>query len=189
MIGMMVMGRLVYRFDARIFVLIGFVLLGLSLWQMTQFTDNVGETYIVLSGVVQGLGLGCIFVPLSTLSFATLPAHYRVEATPLYNLVRNLGSSIGISLMITALSQNTQTNHAAFSSYITPFAFALREPVESGLLNLDSPAGLMMINGFVTRQAVLLAYLQDFRMMMWVCFAMIPIVFLIRAPTPQPIPG
>jgi len=182
MLGMMVMGRLVNRYDPRIYVVMGFIFLSISLWQMTKFTAEIGAGPIILSGIVQGLGLGCIFVPLSTLAFATLPPHFRNEATPLYNLVRNLGSSIGVSVVITLLSQNTQINHAAFASYITPYSYALRESVEKGIVNLQSTEGLMAINMALTREGLLLAYLQDFRMMMWVSVIMIPLIFFIKVP-------
>jgi len=185
MIGMLLMGRLVNKCDSRMFVVLGFILLSVSLWQMTQFTDVTGSADIIISGLVQGIGLGCIFVPLSTLAFATLPTHYRYEATPLYNLVRNLGSSIGVSVVITLLSQNSQINHAAFADYITPYAFALRESVEKGIFDIHSTQGLMAINAELTRQGVLMAYLQDFRLMMWASLLMIPLVFCIKNPRPQ----
>ena len=185
MAGMMVMGRLVNRYDSRYFVGLGFLLLNLSLWQMTNFSANTGAGPIVVSGLVQGVGLGFIFVPLATLAFATLSPRYRIEATPLYNLVRNLGSSIGVSVMITLLSQNTQINHAALVTYINPFTYALRQPVESGIINLQSSEGLMALNNALTQQGLLLAYLQDFRIMMWASLAMIPLVFFIKNPKPQ----
>lgn len=95
--------------------------------------------------------------------------------------MRNLGSSIGISVVMTYLAQRTQANHAAFADYINPFNLALRQAVEAGAYNLSTPQGLAAINGEVTRQAATLAYLQDFRLMMWITVAAIPLIILLRA--------
>ncbi|MEX1034085.1 MAG: DHA2 family efflux MFS transporter permease subunit [Cellvibrionaceae bacterium] len=179
MLSMMIMGRIVGRVDPRILMFGGLLLVTHSLWEMTRFTAEVSSTAIVTSGFVQGLGLGCIFVPLSTVSFATLAPHYRDEATPLYNLVRNLGSSIGVSIVITLLARNSQANHEILASYITPFNLALRE---AGQAFDGSLPGLMAINTEVTRQATILAYLQDFRFMMWLTLASILLLLLFRTP-------
>jgi DHA2 family multidrug resistance protein len=181
-VGMLLMGRLVNRADARIYVVIGLILVATSLWQMSRFTIDVGAMPMIISGVIQGLGLGFVLVPLTTLTFATLAPHYRIEATPLYNLVRNLGGSIGVSVVITELSQNTQANHAALANYITPYGHALRQAVESGMISTQSSEGLMALNTKVTEQALLLAYLQDFRLLMWASIFAIPLVFLFKKP-------
>ena len=181
--GLLIVGRLVNRYDARIFIVLGLLLLAFSLWQMMAFTADVDTPIIVGSGVIQGLGLGLVLVPLTTLTFATLPLQFRLEATPLYNLVRNFGGSVGVSVVVTALARNTQSNHESLSTYITPFNHALRETAESGKVVLDSTQGLMLLNQQVSEQAVLLAYLQDFRLLMWSCFIVLPLVFLFKKPT------
>ena len=96
--------------------------------------------------------------------------------------MRNIGSSIGISVVITYLAQRMQANHAAFSDYITPFSQPLRQAVESGALDISSPQGLAIIDALVNKQAATLAYLQDFRLMMWVTLSAIPLILLLRAP-------
>lgn len=186
MLSMLIMGRVVGRADPRVLIFIGLLLVAYSLWEMTLFTAEVSSADIVTSGFIQGLGLGCIFVPLSTVTFATLAPHHRNEATPLYNLVRNLGSSIGVSIVITLLSQNSQINHEAFARYITPFNLALQEAGERLGADLDSVTNLLAINAEVSRQAVVLAYLQDFRVIMWLTLATLPLLFLIRVPKPEP---
>ncbi|MDP5239865.1 DHA2 family efflux MFS transporter permease subunit [Uliginosibacterium sp. 31-16] len=182
MFAMMIVGKLVSRIDARALILTGLGLTCLSLWQMTWFTTETTGFTIVSTGVVQGMGFGFIFVPLSTLTFSTLAQRYRTEGTGLYSLMRNIGSSIGISVVITALAQNTQRNHAAFSSYINPFNESLQRAVEAGVYNLSTTSGLVSLNAEVTRQAATLAYLQDFRLMMWVTLVAAPLVLLLRAP-------
>jgi DHA2 family multidrug resistance protein len=185
MIAMMAVGKLSGKVDVRHMIFLGLMLTSLSLWEMTLFNMDINGWDIVRTGITQGLGLGFIFVPLSTITFATLAPRYRNEGTALFSLMRNLGSSIGISAVITYLAQRTQANHAAFADYINPFNLALRQAVEAGAYNLTTPEGLAAINGEVTRQAATLAYLQDFRLMMWITLAAIPLIVLLRAPVKQ----
>lgn len=180
MFSMMVAGRLAGRLDGRLLILTGLLLTSASLWQMTFFTIEVGPGAIVASGVLQGLGLGLIFAPLSNISFATLAPRYRNEGTAMYSLVRSIGSSIGISLVITYLAQQTQVNHAMLSGHIDPLRLPVQQAVQLGAVQLGTPAGLMAIDGEVTRQAATLAYLQDFRLMMWITLCAIPLILLLR---------
>ena len=182
MIAMVTVGKLSGKVDPRYKIFVGLVLTSYSLWEMTRFTTDVTGWDIVRTGIVQGLGLGFIFVPLSTITFSTLAPHYRNEGTALFSLMRNIGSSIGISVVITYLAQRTQANHAALADYINPFSFALRQATEAGAYNVTSPEGLAVINGEITRQAATLAYLQDFRLMMFITLAAIPLIVLLRAP-------
>ncbi len=182
MIAMIAVGKLSGKVDVRQMIFLGLILTSLSLWEMTLFNMDITGWDIVRTGITQGLGLGFIFVPLSTITFATLAPRYRNEGTALFSLMRNIGSSIGISVVMTYLAQRTQANHAAFADYINPFNLALRQAVEAGAYNLSTPQGLAAINGEVTRQAATLAYLQDFRLMMWITLAAIPLIVLLRAP-------
>ena len=189
MVAMMIVGKLSSKVDARYQILLGLILTCLSLWDMTGFNTDVDGWDIVRSGIIQGLGLGFIFVPLSTLTFSTLAARYRNEGTALFSLMRNIGSSIGISVVITYLAQRTQANHAAFADYINPFSLALRQATEAGAYNLTTPQGLSAINNEVTRQAATLAYLQDFRLMMWITMTATPLILLLRAPAKKAPPS
>ena len=180
MFAMMLAGKLAARVDARLLILTGLLLAGASLWQMTFFTTDIGAGAIVSSGVLQGLGLGLIFAPLSNISFATLAPRYRNEGTAMYSLVRSIGSSIGISMVITYLAQQTQANHAALAGYIDPLRLAVSQAVEAGTVNLSTTQGLMAIDAEVMRQASTLAYLQDFRLMMWITLSALPLILLLR---------
>jgi DHA2 family multidrug resistance protein len=182
MAAMITVGKLAGKVDPRQEIFLGLALTVFSLWQMTHYTVDSTPFEIVSVGMIQGLGLGFIFVPLSAISFATLNPQYRNEATSLFSLLRNIGSSIGISIVITYLAQRTQINHAAFAEYITPFNLALNEAIQQGVFNLKTPQGLIALNNQVNAQALTLAYLQDFRLMMWVTMAAIPLVFLLKAP-------
>ncbi|AWK85255.1 DHA2 family efflux MFS transporter permease subunit [Azospirillum thermophilum] len=176
MISMLVVGRLVRKVDARLLILMGILLTSWSLWSMTGFTIMMDRTPIIISGVVQGLGLGLVFVPLSTIAFATLAPHLRTDAASLFSLVRNLGSSVGISVVMTLLSQNTQVNHAVLSEHLTPF-----NPNMAGVSTGGAEA-LASLNAEVTRQAAMIAYLDDFKLMMYVALLVIPMLLLLRRP-------
>lgn len=185
MVAMVVVGKLSGKVDARWLIAAGLSLTSLSMWQMTHFNLMIQGWDIVRTGLVQGVGLGFIFVPLSTLAFSTLAPRYRNEGTALFSLLRNIGSSIGISIVITYLSQRVQINHAVFAQYITPDNLALRMAAEQGLLNLGSPLSLANLNGEVTRQAATLAYLQDFRLMMFVTLMAVPLLVFLQPPRKQ----
>jgi DHA2 family multidrug resistance protein len=186
MIAMVTVGRLSGKVDARYMIGFGLGLTCLSMWLMTLFTTDMPARSIITSGVLQGFGLGFIFVPLSTLTFSTLQGHYRNEGTALFSLVRNIGSSIGISAVITYLAVRTQINHAAFASYISPFSPGVNLGTANGTLDLSSAYGLSMIDAGVTGEAANLAYLQDFRLMMWITFAATPLIFVLRPPPKKP---
>ncbi|MDD3610326.1 MAG: DHA2 family efflux MFS transporter permease subunit [Halothiobacillaceae bacterium] len=181
MIAMIAVGKLSGKVDVRHMIFLGLILTSLSLWEMTLFDMDISGWDIVRTGITQGLGLGFIFVPLSTITFATLAPRYRNEGTALFSLMRNIGSSIGISVVMTYLAQRTQANHAALADYINPFNLALKRAIEAGAYDLTTPQGLAAINGEVMRQAATLAYLQDFRLMMWITVAAIPLIILLRA--------
>ncbi len=180
MVSMMIVGRLSGRVDPRIPVLLGLALSAQSLWEMANFTSDVGSWAIVRTGLIQGFGLGFIFVPLTTLSFSTLPARLRNEGTAIYSLARNIGSSIGVSAVFAMLSRNSQANHEGLASFATPFHPPLADAIARGLVDASSPSGLALFDAQVTHQAVTIAFLQDFRLIMWFTIAAMPLVLLLR---------
>jgi DHA2 family multidrug resistance protein len=184
MFAMLVVGRLVSRVDTRYLVLFGLTMTAISMWQMAGFTLEVGVKDIVVTGVVQGVGLGFIFVPLSTAAFATLHPKYRNEGTAMFSLIRNIGSSIGISLVVTVLGQRTQINHAGIGANLTPFRDAMHVPWLPQIWDVGTPGGALALEGEVTRQAVMLAYLDDFRFMMVMTLLAVPLLLLLR-PAPK----
>lgn len=180
MLSMFAVARISGKIDDRYIIFVGISLSAYALWEMTFFTPHVDSIKIIFTGILQGVGMGFIYVPLSTIAFSTLSPHFRGEATALYSLLRNLGSGIGISVVISYLSVHTQANHAAFSSFINPFNLALGRAMESEIFQLGHLQTLTILNTEVTRQAAGLAYLQDFRLMMWVTLAMLPLVFFLK---------
>jgi DHA2 family multidrug resistance protein len=182
MVAMMIVGRLVGKVDTRLLVLTGLGLMAWSLHAMTQFNTDVGAAEIISTGIVQGIGLGFIFVPLSTIAFATLAVRYRNEGTAMFSLIRNLGSSVGISLVMTVLGHQIQSSHAALSENISPFRDALQVPGVPPLWNWSTEVGRIALDAEVTRQAVTIAYLNDFRFMMYLSLLAVPLLLLLRAP-------
>ncbi|MET0320780.1 MAG: MDR family MFS transporter [Duganella sp.] len=173
MIAMMVVGKLVGRIDLRLLLGAGFAITAFSLWQMTHYTLVLSQSDIVWPGVIQGLGLGLVFVPLSAATFATLSPEMRAEGTAIYSLMRNIGSSIGIALVQTLLVRNTQTMHAALTEKIT-----IANPDVLG--NLATPQGAALLNNEITRQASMIAYVDDFWLMLILTLCVLPLLLLIR---------
>jgi DHA2 family multidrug resistance protein len=153
-----------------------------SLHAMTQWNIEVGVREIIATGVVQGVGLGFIFVPLSAIAFATLAPKYRNEGTAMFSLIRNIGSSVGISLVITVLGHEAQSSHAALSENITPFRDAFLVPGVPQLWSWSTELGRMALNAEVSRQALTIAYINDFRFMMYLSLLALPLLLLLRPP-------
>jgi DHA2 family multidrug resistance protein len=187
MISMLLVGRLVQKVDARLLVVTGLLLTALSLYYMTGFSPQMDDYLIILSGVIQGLGLGLVFVPLSTVAFATLDPHHRTDAASLFSLVRNIGSSIGISVVTVFLTQNTEINHAELVANVTPFNPALIAAAPAAAAG--DPAALAQIDNLVTGQAMMISYIDDFKLMMIITLCAIPLALLLRKPRLQGAPG
>jgi DHA2 family multidrug resistance protein len=174
-------GRLVGKVDSRLLVGIGVVLMGTSLYMMTGFAIDQPSRPVIVSGIVQGLGLGLIFVPLQSLAFETLAPRLRTTAAALLNLSRNIGGSIGISVVSTQLVRMTQVAHADLAQNITQQTIPTANPeMLQTIAPVAGPTVLAMINGEVTRQALFIAYLDDFKLMMLVTFAVLPLLLLMR---------
>jgi len=182
MLAMVIVGKYSNRLDGRYLIATGLLLTALSLYMMTGFTSEIAGSAIVLTGVIQGFGLGFIFPPLTTITFTTLEARYRNDGTALFSLMRNLGSSIGISIVMAYLIEKTQTNHSIFADQIHIFSQPLQQAIQNKLIDIQSPEGLALINALVTKEAATLAYLQDFRLMMYISLAALPLILLLRKP-------
>lgn len=183
LITMALSARLIAKgLDPRIAVGTGFALAAWSLYDMTQWTLEMSSTPFIVSGFIQGLGMGLIFMPLNGMAFATLAPHQRTEGASLLNLSRNIGASIGISLVTTVLARGTQTSHADLSQNITPERLQTFDPAMISNLGGSTDAVLAMANAEVTRQAAMIAYLNDFKAMMIVTACAIPLVLFLKKP-------
>jgi len=181
LISMLMAGRLTGKVDSRLLVGIGVVLMGVSLWMMTGFAIDQPSRPVIMSGVVQGLGLGLIFVPLQSLAFETLAPQMRTTAAALLNLSRNIGGSVGISVVSTQLVRMTQVAHADLAQNITQHSLSMINSTQiQTAIPTAGPLVLAMMNAEVTKQALFIAYLDDFKLMMWVTFAVLPLLLFMR---------
>jgi DHA2 family multidrug resistance protein len=180
MVAMIVVGRLVQKIDARILVVGGLILTSISLWMMTGFSPQMDARPLIVSGVVQGLGLGLVFVPLSTVAFATLDVRFRTDATALFSLVRNIGSSIGISVVAAVLARNVQINHAELGAHISPYNPALWAVMPQAAEG--DATSLTIMDRLVSQQALMISYIDDFKLMLVVTILAIGLAFLLRSP-------
>lgn len=175
MIAMLIAGRLLKRVDARMLLLAGFLISAFALWQMMQYTLVLSVKDIVWPGVIQGFGLGFVFVPLSALSFSTLTPELRADGTATYSLMRNIGSSIGISIVQTLITRNTQVAHADLAANVNIFNPAMQSMLETG-----SRVDMAMMDVSINQQAQMIAYLNDFKLMFVATLVVVPLVLLIR---------
>ena len=182
MISMIAVGRLVQKVDARLLVSVGLILTAASLHYMTQFTPQMDSTLVIWTGVLQGLGLGLVFVPLSTIAFATIDPAFRADATSLFSLVRNIGSSIGISMVTLMLTRNVQINHADLGTAISPYNPNFNMVVPPGTL---TAATLQQMEGLVSTQALMISYIDDFYLMMVITLCALPLAWFLRKAQPR----
>src|ERR1700710_376234 len=174
--AMLLVGRIIDRVGAKALMVTGLLLTAQALHQMSLFTPDVPTSAIIRTGIVQGLGLGLVFVPLSTSTFATLPPRYRTQGTAFFNLMRNIGSSVGISVTGFLLTRYSTMMHASIAENINPFRGAVRALHPS----LTSATARASIDLLVTEQAAAIAYANDFLLMMYATLLLIPLVLLLR---------
>ena len=189
MLAMFIVARLIDKVDNRLFILVGFLMTAASLWQMTGYSLYMGSGPILFAGFAQGFGLGCTFVPLNLLALSGLPPHILTQGTALRALMRMLGGSIGIAILETQLTQNTQIVHSQLMEHLRPDNPLAQFPYLTAPFSLTNPSGIAALNHEVTRQAEMIAYLNDFALMMIVILASLPLLLLVRVPRRHPVPA
>jgi DHA2 family multidrug resistance protein len=177
LLAMLILGRVAHRLDMRWLIGIGFGIGAISAWQMTHFDLQMDADTVMWSGLWQGIGSALVTVPLAGVAFATLSPSLRNEGAALYSLFRNLGSSVGISVVEFLLTRNTQIVHASLAGHINPFNSIVREQIPQAASNVGQLAAL---NAAITQQAAMVAYDDNFKLMMWLAIAAIPAVVLLR---------
>jgi DHA2 family multidrug resistance protein len=166
-------------FEARTLIFSGLSITAFSLYYMTGWTDQTDVNEIIVISVLQGFGFGFVFVPLSTVAFLTLPNHLRTDGTSMLTLMRNVASSIGISIVISQLTEGTRRVYANLSEHINPFNHAMQMPNVRGMIDMNSDTGRAMADVMIAVQAQIIAFSQDYQMVMVFTLCAIPLAVLI----------
>jgi len=178
-VAMMLVGRLMRYVEARTLIISGLSLTGLSLFYMTGWTDQTGVSEIVTVSIVQGFGFGLVFVPLSTVAFLTLPNQLRTDGTSMLTLMRNVASSIGISVVIAQLTEGGRRDYAILSEHINPFNQAMQMPNVRSMIDMSSDGGRALADAMVAIQAQIIAFSQDYQLVMFFILGSIPLAIMI----------
>jgi MFS transporter, DHA2 family, multidrug resistance protein len=178
-VAMMLVGRMMRHIEARTLIVSGLTITCLSLFYMTAWTDQTGVNEIVVISIIQGFGFGLVFVPLTTVAFLTLPNHLRTDGTSMLTLMRNVASSIGISLVISQLTQGTRHTYAILSQHLNPFNHAMQMPDVRGIIDMATDKGRAMADVMVNLQAQIIAFSHDYQMVMIFTACAIPLAIMI----------
>ncbi len=185
MVAMFVVARLIGRVDVRLVIVTGLLVTAVSMWEMTGFSLYMGMGPIIVTGVLQGFGLGFVFTPLSTVTFSTLPRQLLTQGTAIFSLMRNIGGSVGIAIVEALLTENTQVVHSRLIEHLRPDN-PLAQSQLAAPYSLTDPSGVAALNAMATRQAAMVAYIDNFKLMMIMVIAGLPLVLLLRKPRPAP---
>jgi DHA2 family multidrug resistance protein len=189
MAAMFLVAKLVGRVDTRLIILTGLLVTVVSMWQMTGFSLQMGMGPVITSGVLQGFGLGFVFTPLSIVTFSTLPRHIMTQGTAIFSLMRNIGGSLGISVVVALLSENTQIVHSRLVENLRPDNPLARAPFLGPVWSLTTQPGIAALNAEATRQSAMGAYLDDFKLMMIIVVLAAPLLLFLRKPQPARAPA
>ena len=179
---MMLFGRIANRVDLRLMMAVGLSTMGLTMYLMSGWSLMVSASTIIWVGMLQGFAMGLSFPPMTTLAFSTLPTELRTEASGFFNLTRNIGGAIGISIVVSQLTELTQLNHQRLGEFLTPY-----RPAAEALIG-SSKVNLRLLNLSITQQAGMVAYINIFLLLSILCVAFIPLLLLIRPPKQTAVP-
>jgi DHA2 family multidrug resistance protein len=180
-VAMMLVGRLMKYIEARTLIAGGMILMSATLFVMTGWTDQTGVPEIIVVSVAQGFGLGLVFVPLSTVAFMTLPNSLRTDGTAMLTLVRNVASSIGISIVIAKLTSGARETHAILNESVTPFNHALQMQDVARSLNMNTDMGRAIMDALINVQSQVIAFSHDYQMVMVVTLLAVPLALMISS--------
>jgi len=182
MLTMLLVGRLAMKVDIRMMMGTGAIILLWSMWEMKSWTPDVPGSLLAATLFAQGIGMGFIFMPSNILAFSTLPPPLRTDGSALINLMRNVGSAIGVSVSSTVLAQQLQTMHASLAAHVTPFNRPLSLNAPSMMWNPQIPFGLTFLNGVIEKSAQVVAYSDAFLLMFYLSVPTLVVIFLMRRP-------
>ncbi|HET7335465.1 MAG TPA: DHA2 family efflux MFS transporter permease subunit [Rhizomicrobium sp.] len=186
MAAMLFAGRLTMKMDARYLMGFGSILILGSLYEMSKWTPDIAPIHLITTTLIQGVGMGFVFIPMNIIAFATLPGQYRTDASALMNLVRNVGSAIGISVTTTVLAASMQILHSQIGSHVSVFNRALDVNSQSMMWNPRIPFGLESIDAVVNHNAAVIAYANDFLFMFYISLPTLLVIALMKKPDMMP---
>jgi DHA2 family multidrug resistance protein len=180
--AMLFVARMINRIDPRIMIFSGMAIGAASLWMMSGFNLQMDKRPMFIAYFVQGLGMGLTYVPIMIIGFATIAGQLRTPASVVLTLARNLGGSIGISIVTTVLARSIQTSHSDLASQITPASTPAVDPALLGMAGESGQTAIAMLDAEINRQAAMIGYINDFYMMMIAIIVALPLVFLLKLP-------
>ncbi len=183
MFAMMFAGRMAMRIDPRLLMTAGIALLEWSMWDMSGWTPQIDTNWLIFLTFIQGIGMGFVFVPMNLTAFATLPSYFRTDGTALSNLVRNIGSAIGVSVTTAVLGASAQMAQSALVGHATVFNRALGQNAPSMMMNPQIPFGLQHLNGMIAYRAEVIAFQNDFLFMFYLNLPAFFVIWFMKRPT------
>jgi len=191
MIAMMVAGPLTARIDARWVMGSGLVAMIIGQFIMSGFDIMMDSQPVIIAGIFQGAGIGLVAIPMMIVGFGTLPPLLRTDAAAIFSLVRNVSGSVGIAICTALVARNYQVSHAELGGHVTQQSMPM---LDDRLIHALGRAGgtvAAMVDAEVNRQALMIAYINDYWIMMWGAILMLPMVLLLRParvhPNAQPV--
>lgn len=181
-VSMFAISKLMNKIDLRIILITGVLFNVWGAFIMTQFSLNISEYYIIISAIIQGLGMGLIFVPVSVIALSTIPQPHIAEGSGLFSFGRSMGSSIGISLFSTVLSRMGQNSWNRLGGFFTENNPALQQWLMTNHRSLSQPLTIQILGLKLNQQATMLAFVNCFWLSMVLMLAMIPLILLLKPP-------
>ena len=182
--SLLLAGWMVRHVDGRLVTALGFACVAVSSYYLSTFSADVDLYDVSWAAFVNGLGIGFIWVPLTVISFETLPARHRTEASTLTSLARNYGSGVGVSIVVVILSRTRAVSHGEISSRVDPYAEGAHAPYLPEAWDLSSPSGLAALDAEIFRQAQAIGFTNDFHAIAIAALATIPLIALLRTAGP-----
>jgi MFS transporter, DHA2 family, multidrug resistance protein len=168
------------RLDPRMWLVLGFGVQGVAGYMMAGFSLDVSAADVAWASALQGLGVGLLWVPITLVAFSTLHERYLPEGMALFHLLRNIGSSLHVSISVAIVVHTAGVSYAELGEHISPFSETFQQAVGSGAYNVDTLSGVARLSAEVERQAAMIGYLNGFYLYALTSLAVVPLIFLVR---------
>jgi DHA2 family multidrug resistance protein len=180
MLSMTLVGKISERVDSRLLLALGMILIGGAQWMMTGFSLEMDSQPIIVTGLIQGFGLGFVMIPLNLLAFATIPPKLRTTAASVWSLSRNIGGSITISLFSALLAHNLQVAHSDLAGELSVTRFPILQGGFAEIVGMNTSSVLQFLDAEINRQAMMISYLDDFLLLAAATFILLPVILVVK---------